>query len=115
MRTLAFLLFTIFSANSYANYTCSGKVNGVSIEPSTGSVLVESIGPLSWPRLCRVDAEHNDISAEACRIIYSTLLTAQTTQKEVTFWFRDGKDCSEESHTPWGWLTGWYFGPQLVN
>ncbi|MEF1213638.1 hypothetical protein REH77_16620 [Vibrio alginolyticus] len=93
------MLFSGFSQAAW--YSTSGQV--------------ESIGPLSWPRLCKVDNEHDNISAEACRTVYSTLLTAQTTNKEVTLWFNDSKDCSESSHQPWKWLTGWYFGPKLEN
>lgn len=111
-RSILFLVLLSFNVQA-SKYTCSGKVVGVSIEAKTGDVIVEKIGPLSWPRLCKVDNEYNNISAEACRVIYSTLLTAQTTNKDVTLWFNDSKDCRESNHKPWKWLTGWYFGPRL--
>ncbi len=111
-----FLILTALLMSISANaYTCSGLVTGISIEASTGDLLVESIGPLKWPRLCRVDNEVRGISAEACKVVYSTLLTAQTSNKPVTLWFNDDKDCSVDSHTPWRTLTGWYFGPMLGN
>ena len=112
MKSKLLILCVFFSVGANA-YTCSGKVKGVSIEAKTGDVLVESIGPLSWPRLCKVDSEYDGISPEACRIVYSTLLTAQSTGKDVTLWFNDSKDCSAASHPSWQWLTGWYFGPKL--
>ncbi|WP_061035160.1 MULTISPECIES: hypothetical protein [Vibrio] len=116
MNKLIAVCLVLLSFNVHASrYTCSGKVIGVSLDAKSGDVLVERIGPLSWPRLCKVDNEHDNISAEACRTIYSTLLTAQTTNKEVTLWFNDSKDCSESSHQPWKWLTGCYFGPKLEN
>ncbi|GAB1624099.1 hypothetical protein AAOGI_41490 [Agarivorans albus] len=105
------LMFVVLP--SLANYTCYGEVKGVSIEARTGHLIVENIGPLEWPRLCSVDRDYNSISPEACRVVYSTLITAQTTQKSVIMWFNDGKDCSRESHQPWKVLTGWYFGPKL--
>jgi hypothetical protein len=109
------LCVSLFSASAFSNYVCSGAVNGVGIDPKSGAILVQSIGVLEWPKLCSVRAEINGTSVEACKVIYSTLLTAQTTQKSVTLWFNDGKDCSKVSHVPWETLTGWYFGPVINN
>lgn len=103
------------SSNASAAYTCVGKVSGIAIEPRNGNVIVERLGPLVWPRLCSVESEFNGVSAETCKTIYSTLLSAQMADKTVTLWFNDGKDCSVDSHTPWRTLTGWYFGPKLSN
>ncbi|NRF28259.1 hypothetical protein [Vibrio coralliilyticus] len=108
---LTLMLFS-FSTYSFA-YTCAGNVKGVSIEPTTGDVLVEKIGPLTWPRLCSVSNERNGVSTEACKAVYSTLLTAQASNKQVTLWFRDSKSCEEQ--VSWQLLTGWYFGPSLNN
>jgi hypothetical protein len=96
-----------------ASYTCSGGVQGVGIEPSTGVIFAEGIGPLEWTKLCSVSKTLNNIEPESCKVIYSTLLTAQTTGKQVRLWFNDGKNCSKESHAPWYELKGWYFGPVL--
>ncbi|CAH1555890.1 conserved hypothetical protein [Vibrio jasicida] len=112
-RLLITALLSLTSFASYGKYTCIGEVKGVSIAPHTGDVLVEKLGPLNWPRLCRVGDDYNGISQETCRIIYSTLLTAQTTNKAVTLWFNDKGDCTDSSHKPWDWLKGWYFGPRL--
>jgi len=107
------ILILLLPSLALANYTCTGKVTGVSIEPSTGDLIVQKVGPLNWPRLCSVDTEVRGISADACKIVYSTLLTAQTTGKEVRLWFNDSGDCTDSSHAPWQSLTGWYFGPKL--
>ncbi len=115
LRKLVLSCLLLLSFEASAAYTCHGLVKGLSIEAGTGDVLVERIGPLQWPRLCKVDGEHEGISAEACRTVYSTLMTAQVSQKSVTLWFNDNKDCSAASHAPWQWLTGWYFGPRLVD
>lgn len=103
------------STSSLANYVCTGAVSGVGIDPKSGAVLVERIGTLEWPRLCSVETETNGTSVEACKVIYSTLLTAQTAKKNVRLWFNDDKDCTKQSHTPWENLTGWYFGPVLTD
>lgn len=101
------------SSYTFANYTCKGKVIGVAIAPKSGALMAEKIGPLSWPQLCKFNVEHAGISPDTCRAIYSTLLAAQMSQKDVTLWFNDGKDCSATSHVPWELLTGWYFGPMI--
>ncbi|AQS38167.1 hypothetical protein Sps_03020 [Shewanella psychrophila] len=101
---------SMFITPAFANYACRGEVKGVTISPD-GQVFVASIGTLSWPRLCSVAITENNVPPEACKVIYSALLTAQTTGKEVSLSFNDSGDCN--SHTAWGWLTGWYFGPVL--
>jgi len=116
MKYLASFLFLIsfsLSPNVYATYSCSGVVKGVTIAP-TGQVFAESIGSISWPRMCSVSETFNGVSPEACRAVFSTLLTAQATGKEVSLSFDDdagGGTCT--SHPAWGALTGWYFGPTL--
>lgn len=101
------------SSYSSANYTCKGKVTGVAITPQSGVLMVAKVGPLSWPQLCKFNVEYAGVSPETCKAIYSTLLAAQMSQKDVTLWFNDGKDCSTTSHVPWQLLTGWYFGPMI--
>lgn len=113
-KILAICSCLMVSINLHAeNYTCGGNVTGVGIDPISGSILVENIGPLVWPRLCSVERETNSISPEACRIIYTTLLTAQTTGKPVRMWFRSPGACDKETHVPWYPLKDWYFGPVI--
>ena len=111
-KSLALFFLLIFSSSSFSQYVCEGDVKNVTIAPD-GQVFAGSIGPLSWPRLCNVSVEENGINPETCKVIYSALLTAQTTGKKASMSFNDGGSCS--SHTAWGWLTGWYFGPKLIN
>ena len=106
--TVVVAVFSMPSA--FASYTCGGPVKGLTISPD-GQMFAESIGTLSWPRICNVSKAENDIAPETCRVIYSSLLTAQTTGKDVDFTFNDSGNCT--SHTAWGWLTGWYFGPTI--
>jgi hypothetical protein len=106
-------LMLVIAPSVSANYVCEGLVKGLAISPTDGHVLVEQIGPLVWPRLCSVTQDINNVTAENCKVIYSTLMAAQLSQKKVTFWFNDSKDCSTASHPEWMALTGWYFGPKL--
>ncbi|MBW8184278.1 hypothetical protein [Shewanella nanhaiensis] len=115
IRILLILSIWSISCVVSAAYICQGKVSGVSLGPKNGQLLAERIGPLSWPVLCSVSVDQNGVDTETCKVIFSTLIAAQMSQKDVTLWFNDGKDCSTDSHTPWGWLTGWYFGPKLVD
>ena len=113
MYKYIFLVLILASSNASAAYICSGKVQGVAINPKSGLVQAERLGPLVWPAFCSVDTETSGISVESCKVIYSTLLTAQMANKTVTLWFNDDKDCSVDSHAPWTRLTGWYFGPKI--
>jgi len=113
-KAIAVLICTVaLSTQAVANYTCTGKVSGVSISPKNGQLLVERIGTLKWVVLCSVETEINKVSANTCSAIYSLLITAQVSGKQATLWFNDGRDCSKTSHKPWQKLTGWYFGPRL--
>lgn len=99
------------SQTALADYTCSGPVSGVQISPG-GVVSATSYAGLSWVYLCSVETSQNGVSPATCKSIYAMLLTAQTSGKSVTLWFNDEpKTCT--SHTPWTWITGWYWGPAL--
>jgi hypothetical protein len=110
------LASVLFISSSYANatnYYCEGQVTGVAIEPSTGELLAEKVGPLNWPRFCSVVNQFNGISPEACKVVYSTLLAAQTSNKGVKLWFKGPGNCEE--HVAWQPMANWYFGPKLIN
>lgn len=113
IKKLIALLFTFVATKAFATYTCTGIVEGLTIDPKLGTIAVEKLGTLRWIKFCIVDQEENGVSPEACKLIYTTLLSAQMSGKTVKLWFNDGKDCSIESHAPWLNLTGWYFGPKI--
>lgn len=99
------------SQTALANYTCSGPVSGVQISPA-GVVSAASYAGLSWVHLCSVETAQNGVSPATCKSIYAMLLTAQTSGKSVRLWFNDDPNTCA-SHTPWTWITGWYWGPML--
>lgn len=100
------------STAASANYTCEGPVVGLALGP-TGIVTVQSIAGIQWPYLCqlRADVQFNT-PPDTCKAIYSLLLAAQTSGKNVRLWFDDNLTCS--THPSWANLTGWYFGPELL-
>ncbi|KPZ73135.1 hypothetical protein AN944_00283 [Shewanella sp. P1-14-1] len=112
LAVMVALVVISFTANA-TKYTCSGLVKGLSVSPQNGLVLAERIGELQWPRLCSISEDVAGIPADNCKLIYSTLLAAQLSNKTVTIWFNDSKDCSATSHPAWEELTGWYFGPRV--
>jgi len=110
------LLLSLISTPAFASYTCTGLVEGVSINPKNGMLLAQRAAGIIWPAFCNVDIKENDVAPETCKHIYSMLLAAQMSGKEITLWFNDegdGGTCS--SHTGWVYLTGWYFGPKINN
>lgn len=114
MKKALLILGLLLSHNAFATYTCSGVVEGVAIAPKTGFVYARSIGSLVFPKLCNVQTETDGISVDACKQIYSMLLSAQMAKKDVTFWFNDdanGGSC--DAQQAWQPLSGWYFGPSI--
>ena len=104
------LLSLLCMSTAQANYWCTGKVTGISVS-KTGSVFVSTDQGFSSVAVCTIGTTGNGVSPELCRNIYATLLTAYLTDKSVTFAFDDALTCS--NHPAWGWLTGWYHGPEL--
>lgn len=113
-KIFLFCLLTLFTSSVYASYSCAGTVRGTTVHPTNGTIYVESIGAdIRWPIICSLVSDYGGVSPETCKSIHATLLTAQTTGKKVRFWFNDDGDCT--THRAWGQLTGWYFGPMLVD
>ena len=110
-RTIVCLLL---STSAYAGFSCTGQVTGVTMTPS-GMVVIEKFKDWNWQYLCRVNTTYNGVDAESCKAILSLLMTAQTSKKDVSFWFNAG-DCTSYSSQPnWTALSNWYYGPRLVN
>ncbi|TQV71325.1 hypothetical protein FKG94_19620 [Exilibacterium tricleocarpae] len=112
-RFMLSVVLSLFSFTSYSNVECKGEVAGVTLSPS-GQLHVKKFKNWRWIKICSVHNTINNTSPEACRAIYSLLLAAQVSKKEVSFWFNEG-DCQVSSQTPWTLLNSWYFGPMLVD
>ena len=107
IRTLAASIALVFSASTMAAYTCSGLVVSPAIEPTTGDVLVGSIGPLIWPRLCNVHATSaNGVTADACRTVYATLLLATALGKTVSISSTSASVASCAAAPQWAQMDG---------
>ncbi|GFE83477.1 hypothetical protein GCM10011487_54770 [Steroidobacter agaridevorans] len=100
-------------AGSAQAYTCQGRVTGVTLSPS-GQLTAAEIAGLQWPYLCELNgSSESNATTQTCKAIYALLLTAQASGKHVQLWFNDSGDCT--THTAWQPLTGWYWGPMLVD
>ena len=73
----------------------------------------ENAGGHSWGFFCALGQTSNNVSPEACKGILSVLLTAQTSGKRVTIWYRDDLNCS--TARGWQWLSTVYWGPTLTD
>lgn len=93
--------------NASAGIICSGQISGLAIGPTSG-ILQTNYGH-GWHYLCSFKAEHNGVAPEVCKIWWSMLLSAQSQNKEVQFYYDDSwGDCSNlpNWHTP---VPGPYF------
>lgn len=108
VSTLVSVALLLTSSTAFAGYTCSGKVSGVAMELDNGDVFAESIGAVSWPRLCNMHVAANGIPPDVCKSIYATLLSAQATGKSVTFWVNDTATTCQ-TLVAWQYVNGLYF------
>lgn len=102
-----------------AAYTCSGKITLLQHGPE-GDVTISLQGDgttFDAVRLCNVTFAVGSIQPAHCRSILALVMTAQVTDRPVTFWFdfnySGPPKCSPADHPAWTYLTGWYWGPAM--
>jgi len=106
---LAVVLAT-YSPLALADFTCTGVPSGVAVDLANGDLLVESIGSVSWPRLCSLRTAANAITPEDCKRIHATLLLAQVSSGQVTLYVHDSNTSNTcSSITQWNYVNGLYF------
>lgn len=111
IRLLASVVLMLLAVPAFANYSCRGTVNGVTVAPDGTVVLGSSSMGLVWVYLCNINTNANGVSPESCKGMLGVLLSAQTTGRQVEMWFNDNLTCT--THPRWAFLTGWYFDPTM--
>jgi hypothetical protein len=98
VSTLVFM--GLFTQGAEAAVACSGQVKTVGLSLGTG-VLHADFG-YGVANLCGVDHDAGGMSAKTCEILHAKLITAQSLNKDVTFYFFDSLGtCS--NLVPWQW------------
>jgi hypothetical protein len=98
---------------AFANYACQGTIQSVSLNPS-GVVTVHSpASGLGTFYICQIGSTTNGVGPEQCKAMLSLLYIARSTGQQVAFTFDDSLSCT--THPGWAWLTGWYYGPTLMD
>lgn len=95
-RIILPLLISILSTPVWANHYCAGTIKNVQL--NRGGEVYATINNLaSNAFLCDLSPADGGNDAEFCKALYSSLLLAQTTQQNVTFWFDidTDKSCSK--------------------
>ncbi|RYV04101.1 hypothetical protein SOPP22_01485 [Shewanella sp. OPT22] len=108
-KLLVCLLF--FSGNSFADFYCKGKISGLGLGKS-GVVLVSGPGGLPYTYLCSLNEKINGVEVEACKGVYSTLLTAKAQDKSVNITFNPSIDSCKNVKS-WGLAT--HFNWVIIN
>ena len=109
-----FVILGLLPNYAGANYTCTGPIKGVTVDPLTGNVVPGVISGITRPVMCSLEQTRNGVSPNMCKQILAVLLTAQVSGKNVVLWFKDdatGGNCA--THGQWTDLSGWYYGPQM--
>jgi len=120
IRTIAcsLALGLAFPSAAWANYFCNGSIESAAISPDGFVTINSPAAGLSFVRLCSVNSTVNNgvygISPDACKGILATVLRAQATGATVQWGFID-EPTTCAGHTAWQQLTGWYWGPAVMN
>ena len=94
-------VLSAFSISAMADSTCQGKITYVGISRGA-NVLVSGPGGLPSTYLCDLQEKQNNVEPEACKAIYSALLSAKAQDKSVRITFNPNiSSCSEVAS--WGW------------
>jgi hypothetical protein len=110
--SFALVLCAVSTAAS-ANYTCQGTVTGVSLNQA-GVVTVSSPSSgLPTFYVCQIGATTNGVGPEQCKAMLGMLYIARVSGQQVQWHFSDSLTCA--THANWDWLSGWYFGPTIMD
>jgi hypothetical protein len=94
LRAFSFSLLAIGYCTSQAAWTCTGPVAGTFIDAKTGNVAARSIGTVLDPVFCSTKDVVNGIDPVACKSVFATLMAAQISGRDVTFWVENtAKTC----------------------
>ena len=102
---------------AFDSYFCTGTIDSVGVNPDGTVQIDSSAAGLRYAKLCSLNATVNtgvnQIPPDTCKGVLATVLRAQATGATVQWGFLDASTCS--GHTAWVQLTGWYYGPIVLN
>jgi hypothetical protein len=108
------ILYCITLGSSAAEAaTCTGDIRSISIEPTSGEVLLERVTLTNgeyiyWPRFCSMRVAANGVEPGVCKAIYSSLLSAQAQSRSITF-YTSLSSCPTASQYQWQFVPGFSF------
>lgn len=109
MIRIVLICLLLLPLTAVADSYCSGKVNSVGMGRS-GTLYLSGPGGLRAVYICSVKTETNNVSTEACKVMYSTLLTAQAQDKSVDVTFNPGiESCGGLQSWKWATNVNWIF------
>ena len=85
-KLISILFLSLFSFFASADYFCTGEVQTVGVKRG-GVVVVKGPGGLPSVYLCNLSSTVNNVTPEACRAVYSTLLAAEAQGAKVSITF----------------------------
>lgn len=94
---MVLLIIAVLALPAYASiYTCSGTVTSVAVSSAYSAVFVSGAGGLSTVAICSLDGSPGPFSANACKGILATLLSAKLSGQSVTIYFSDNLTCATQ-------------------
>ena len=107
------LCSAIFGSTVVEAAICTGTIQGVSIEPTSGDILLERITLTNgeyvyWSRFCSLRTTTNGVEADVCKAIYGSLLSAQAQLRSITF-YTSLSSCPTGAQHQWQLVPGFSF------
>ena len=108
-----FLALCLGAAAAAHGYACQDVISQVALNPNGVVTVYSPGGGLNYAYVFQIGATSpNGVPSDQCKAILAALLAAKTTGGQVQWQYSDNLSCS--THPGWAWLTGWYYGPDLL-
>lgn len=92
-HSVRFFILFLVASQAYASHMCVGKVHAVDV--AFNAAVNASIGNLGdGNTICYLNKAHGEYTAEACKAVFSLLLSAKMSSKDVRLWFRNDTNTS---------------------
>jgi hypothetical protein len=112
-RLAAALVAMSLATPAWADYVCQGTIGRVALNAAGILTVTSTAAGFNSGYICQIGATRNGVGPEQCKAIYTLLLVARSTGQQVHWHSNDALMCS--THPSWANLTGWYYGPLLMD
>ena len=92
MKYLSILFLPLLAMNANARHSCTGTVTNVDVSGNNIHAQIEGIG--TGNQICSLTQTQGEYSPEACKAVFSMLLSAKMSEKKIRLYFRNDSNTS---------------------